>query len=223
MFDYMSRSHETNNQVSKKPYVDDENALFSLDMHEFVAPEVEDELDKQIDHLVDNRLPYDDARRSLGLEERAYHTPVTAHDTESVNEVDIDRNPGVALDLGKRAAAFSSVMKAFSKQNRTSGAVETVRKPNSDFHKRYQDPYDAVDRMVDKNKVEERHYERAIDDLNQTYEMRRGGFSDERVDETRFIIRSLLLSRYGPGNSFAADRHKAERKTNATARRAHKI
>jgi len=165
-----------------------------------------------VEHLVDQGISYDDARRELGIEKPSYQTP------EVIEDPNVDLHPGAAVELGARALAISNIMDTYNQLNKTRGARMVRDYTNNPFDKRYKRAADEMQEIMGiKASVMIHRNKEDFNTLAATSEMIEAGFTEEEAAAYRNGIEKKILNEYGPGKALADDRKKLVKRVSHTA------
>jgi len=168
--------------------------------------------DAALDQIVDTQgISYHDARRKLGI-------PYETQEDEHLATVEQDSPDGASVSLAARALALSNIMGSFNQLNKTMGARKVSQQANNEFHARYQNPDEIIDRMGSKASTMLHRNKADLNVLNATDAMVREGFDDEDVLRSRDDIKKDLINVFGPGKAYAPDRKKVVRRATKAAR-----
>lgn len=165
-----------------------------------------------IEHLTDQGMSYDDARRELGLENPSYQTP------EVVEDPNVDLHPGAAVELGARALAISNIMDTYNQLNKTRGARMVRDYANNPFDTRYKSAANEMQEMMGiKASVMINRNKEDFTTLAATGEMIEAGFTEEEAMAYRNGVEKKILNEYGPGKARADDRKELVKRVSQTA------
>jgi len=185
-----------------------------------VIPENEqDDFDGQdahfevVDKLVDEGVAnYAEARDMKGYDPDKYEA--AAHAAEH------DEHPGVAVELGERAAAVAQLMDGISEQNRAAGALSALQNSEA-FNSRYADPGKVADRMAAKAAHYQHAEAEAIETLSKTAALRAIGFNEPELHDARDSIEHDLVPFRTAGAKAARNRKHEKTITERTAHTVH--
>lgn len=168
---------------------------------------------KAVEVLVDQGVAnYAEAR-----EAKKYNADMYEAEADTPNR---DPKPGVAVELGERAAAVAQLMDGISEQNKAAGALSALDH-GATFSRQYSNPGQVVDRMVAKASKYEHAEDEAIETLSKTAALRAIGFSEQDVTESQESIDHALIPLRVASPQASRARRKQKEITERTAHTVH--